>query len=64
MKAIDNFRSMPADKQFRVFAAALGIVLIIDVLAVGLVSFYEPMTLISNDLSSLIRIFTGTFIPE
>lgn len=63
MKAIDNFRSMPADKQFRVFAAALGIVLIIDVLAVGLVSFYEPMFDISNYYGNINDVVNNHLMP-
>ena len=42
-RRINSYRNMSDDEQFRWFAIILGIVLAIDVLAVGIVSFFEPM---------------------
>lgn len=47
-KRIDSYRNMSDHDQFRLFAIILGIVLTIDVLAVGVVSFFEPMFDLTN----------------
>lgn len=62
-KRIDSYRNMSDDDQFRLFAIILGIVLAIDVLAVGAVSFFEPMFDLSNYYGNINDVVDGHLMP-
>ena len=62
-KRIDSYRNMSDHDQFRLFAIILGIVLTIDVLAVGVVSFFEPMFDLTNYYGNISDVVDGHLMP-
>ena len=62
-RRINSYRNMSDDEQFRWFAIILGIVLAIDVLAVGIVSFFEPMFDMSNYYGNISDVIDNHLMP-
>lgn len=62
-KRIDSYRNMSDHDQFRLFAIILGIVLTIDVLAVGVVSFFEPMFDLTNYYGNISDVVDRHLMP-
>lgn len=62
-KRIDSFRSMPDDRQYRLFLIILGVVLAIDVLSVCVVGLIDRMYDLSNYYDNISDVVDGHLMP-